>query len=199
MDYNRPNYFGQEGLDHINISSRSDCHLGRVLDPSYYLVTNYPHLGRFSSVLNLWYWLKSDPLDDRLRKLSGKKLRQVMLHSTSSVQVTHFKAIIATATYAKLLQYPALVEQLKSLPTHVSILSYYYPGGCAVRLCSGYAKVMVEIVDVIRQALVNGVEPDFTSLATRGCSCKLSFLSPFIRERFGDARVQELLELTPQQ
>lgn len=190
VNFNHPNSFGKEGVDHINISNTSKTQLGRVLDPSYYKTFTYPHLGGFKSVLNLWCWLKTEPLDDSIRKLTGHHLKS-RLRGTSCA-VIHFKAIIAVATYEKLKSYPALIKQLKRLPDDVQFVSYYHPSGSAVRLCSGYAAVITEIANVIRQEIKTGREPDFTSLATRGHNCALSYLEPFVREHFGQERVDLL-------
>lgn len=192
INFNHPNSFGKEGVDHINISNSSKTQLGRVLDPSYYKTFAYPHLGSFKSVLNLWCWLKTDPLDDSIRKLTGYHLKNRLKETNSAV--THFKAIVAVATYEKLKSYPALIRDLKRLPDSVQFISYYYPSGSAVRLCSGYAAIVTEIANVLRDELKKGVEPDFTLLTTRGHNCGLTYLEPFVREHFGQERVDLLLE-----
>lgn len=166
----QPNKFNKEGLDHINISSKSLTRLGKMFDPSYGKVIYYPGIGKFSSVQNLWYWVMSDPLDDTLRHLSGHKLaaKAKTLHTR---RVYHFKAIIAYGTYLKLKEYPDIIDEIKTLKNDLTLLSYYTPTHSVVRVTSAYAKVIVEIIDeVINQIKLNKEEPDFTSLTTRGIS-----------------------------
>lgn len=192
-NHNHPNSFGAEGVDHINISCSSDTKLGKVLDPSYYSAVNYPYLGKFKSVLNLWFWLKISPLDDSIRTLTCRKFKERIFgsgHTTS--YVPNFKAVIALATYNKVMKYPDLIEELKNLPADIMFLSYYHPAGSAVRLCSGYAKVITEIAEILRTAARTGEEPDLSSLVSPDCSTDLSYLEPFIESRFGIERVNTL-------
>ena len=175
-----PNSFLKEGEDHINISSQSLTQIGLLLDPSYYKVIDYPHIGKFSSVLNLWYWLKTFPLDDSLRKLSGLRLKNRMSGKCPTRNISNFKAIIAQATYMKLLSYPNTVAQFKALPSDCVFLSYYIPKGSSLRICSSYASIVVEIATLLKKAIDTGVEPDFTSLMTRGHTSEMSFLKAFL-------------------
>lgn len=172
----QPNKFSKEGLDHINISSKSLTRLGKMLDPSYGKVIYYPGIGKFSSVLNLWYWVMSDPLDDSLRNLSGHKLTN-KIKSINTKRVYHFKAIIAYATYLKLKEYPDILEEIRTLRDDIVFLSYYTPPHSLVRVTSAYAKVIVEIIsEVVKQIKLDKTEPDFISLTTRGISTNNYFL-----------------------
>ena len=112
-NFYHPNSLLEEGVDHINISSQSKTHLGKLLDPSYFKVIRYPCIGKFNSVLNLWYWLKSEEMDDRLRSYTGVKLKSIAPRPPSYKNVTNFKAIIAYATYLKLKDYPSAMKDLK--------------------------------------------------------------------------------------
>lgn len=184
-NYCHPNAYGAEGVDHINISVRSQTRLGLLLDPSYYKIVDYPHIGKFSSVLNLWYWLKTSPLDDSVRRLTGFKLRNRIAGMVQQKHVHNFRAIIALATYRKLLQYPHILDDLRNLPADVDFISYYTPKGSAIRICSNYAATVVEIVQLIKRAVDKGQTPDYTPLLTRHSAQEFYFLEPFLMENFG--------------
>lgn len=182
LSFLNPNSFGKEGVDHINISKMSTTQLGLLLDPSYFKVIDYPHLGKFASVLNLWYWLKSDPLDDSFRRTTGFRLKGKIQQVDTRNKVPNFKAIIGEATYIKLKQYPDGIKYLKSLRREVQFISYYIPKGTSIRMCSSYAMLMGEIVEVIRKDLREGREPDFTCLASHPEAIESHFLQLFLHK-----------------
>lgn len=184
-NYFDPNSYSDEGVDHINISGQSATRLGKLLDPSYLKVIHYPHIGKFNSVLNLWYWLKATNMDDQLRKLTGVKLKNRIADNEGQAKVHNFRSIIAYATYLKLQEYPHILKDLRTLPKGVEFVSYYTPKGSAVRMCSNYAPVVVEIVRMIKEALDRGEEPDFGLLNTRDSAEGFYYLEPFLRERLG--------------
>lgn len=191
LTFSNPNAFGEEGVDHLNISNQSKTQLGLLLDPSYFKVVDYPHIGKFGSVMNLWYWLKASPLDDSLRRVTGFRLKDKVSSGNTQNRVPNFRAIIATATYLKLKQYPHCLKQLRELPEGRQILSYYVPKGTGLRMCSNYAELVCSLVSVIRLALREGAEPDFTKLATYPSDARYFFLEPFLLENFGADRLAE--------
>lgn len=191
LTYSNPNAFGKEGVDHINMSNQSTTQLGLVLDLSYLKVVDYPHIGKFASVSNLWYWLKSSPLDDSLRRAKGIRLKSLAASINTRGKVANFKSIIGMATYAKLKDYPHCMKQLKTLPEDVQIISYYVPKGTGIRMCSNYIVVVNDVVELIRRAVIKGVEPDFSELADDIHGCGYSFLKPFLLENFGEEGLLE--------
>lgn len=181
--FNRPNEFKEEGVDHINISMSSGSHLGKVSDPAYVKTLNYRNIGKFTSVLNLWYWLRSDDLDDNLRKLVGTRLRKYgdsKGRSSGRQHVPNFKAIIGHATWLKLRQYPALLEELRNKPDNVKYLSYNLIKGSGIRVSTNYAGMVIEIMDIITDAVKKGVDPDFTPLCDNKDQAGLHYLEGFL-------------------
>lgn len=192
--YYQPNSFSQEGIDHINISAQSLSHLGKLLDPSYFKTINYPYIGKFNSVLNLWYWLKSDSLDDRLRKYTGNRLKSILSTSDTYSSVPNFKAIIAYATFLKLKDYPGSFKELKSLPESTQFVSYYTPKGTAIRLCSNYAPIVIDIANLLREfALSDLKEPCLDQWVSQGQD-GLNYLEPFLVSRLGQDKVNKMLQ-----
>lgn len=183
-DYTQPNSFGEDSVDHINISSRPGTQLGKLFDPSYYRIVYYPEIGKFGSVMNLWHWLRSDPLSDVYRRATGEKLRNELAKSKAGVYVPNFRAIIAHATYKKLEAYPNLIEELRKLPPEIKFASYYVPRNAAVRVCSSYANVIVPIAEMIREAVVKDETPDFASLIQSTENFDNCLFLPFLKQRF---------------
>ena len=188
-NFYHPNSLLEEGVDHINISSQSKTHLGKLLDPSYFKVINYPHIGKFSSVLNLWYWLKSDVMDDRLRNYTGAKLKSIAPSPPNYKNVTNFKAIIAYATYLKLKDYPNALRDLKEFSEDMQFASYYTPRGSIVRMCSSYAAFMVEVAQFIQTELLKQGHISFDSMATEVGSAEYFYLEPFLKSRLNKAEL----------
>lgn len=182
-DFRNPNGFGKENVDHINISSRSESFVGRILDLSYYKTLEYPHLGKFSSVMNLWYWLRTDPCHDAFRRATGAKLKKLLQEHNTDHYVCNFKAIIGYATYLKLIEYPHVLREIRELPEEARFVSYYVPLGTKLRVCSNYADVIVPIAEHIRRSLIHYEKPDFTTFAKPDGDCSMVYTGGFLKER----------------
>ena len=182
-NFHHPNSLLEEGVDHINISSQSKTHLGKLLDPSYFKVINYPHIGKFSSVLNLWYWLKSEAMDDRLRNYTGMKLKAIALHKPYHKSIPNFRAIITYATYLKIKDYPTAIRDLSAFSEEMQFASYYTPRGSMVRMCSSYAALIVDVADFIRLQLLKHEPICFDKMATEPGSSEYFYLEPFLKSR----------------
>lgn len=190
--YHRPNTFGVEGVDHINISSRSETWLGKLLDPSYFRTVDYPHIGKFASVLNLWHWLRSEPNHDVLRKAHGDKQRKILENHCTNAFVPNFSAIIGQATYDKIKHYPETLEEIRKLAPETLLLSYYVPKNVVLRVCSNYANVIIPAVEVIVAAVREQQEPDFSCLLPKDADTSYAYLGPFLKQRF-PAQYQQLI------
>lgn len=160
--YNNPNDCGIEGEDHINISIQSSTKLGKLLDPAYLKTINYRYIGKFSSVLSLWYWIRSDKLDDNFRRLTGSKLK--VYAETNKVfgnYVPNFKAIIAKATWIKVKSYPNILKEIKELDPNIKLYSYHIVKSSNLRICTNYASMIIEIAEEIINAVKEDREPNF--------------------------------------
>jgi hypothetical protein len=163
---NHPNKFGEDGVDHININMVSNTKLGKVLDPAYMKVIVYPDIGKFRSVYNLWYWLRDPDHSDALRRIKLKSLKNYAIGKKSFNNfIPNFKAIIGYATWLKISAYPEVIEELKGLDDDVVFLSYYVVESSKLRVSTNYSKLMVDIANIIRQAVRENEEPDFSALA----------------------------------
>lgn len=190
--YYSPNLFNKEGDDHINICLTSHTKLGKVLDPSYHRVVNYPHIGKFASVLNLWNWLKYTPTDDRFRNADYKTMRLLIeQEGLTNSYVPNFRAIIGYATYTKVMAYPDLVEEIRRAPVK-QLLSYHCPSKCTTRVCNGHASMVVPIGEFIVKSIQEDKEPNFDELVVNLSHKRLQYLEGFMQLRFSDAVLKDL-------
>lgn len=184
--YHHPNSYGREGEDHINISPSSEFYVGRVFEPSFLRVVNYPLIGKFRSISNLWVWLKVKPLDDGLRRLGLRDIQKILSNGNRrDSYAPNFKIIIAHATYLKISKDTTALEEIKKIPKGTPVLSYYVPRGSPVRISSSYADIMIPIINEIIEAVQEGREPNFFPLAERGLSLSMEYLEPFLINRLG--------------
>lgn len=184
--YHHPNNYEKEGDDHINISPFSEFYIGRILEPSFLRVVNYPLIGKFRSVSNLWVWLKVKPLNDSLRRIGVRQVQRVLIeYCNKDSYVPNFKVIIAYATYLKIKDDKTAVAEILKLPKDTPILCYYQPKGSPVRICSNYADIILPAVLEIVKAIQENREPDFFFLLERGLSTASHYLDPFLKVRLG--------------
>lgn len=114
----------RDGIDHINIYSKSKVELGRALSNFAWSPFKLAGLGEFASVEGFWYWLKCK--DDRLRKVWGfeaKRLGREIIGSDGAKENPEFKALIKRALVEKVRAHPEIEAMLKesSLP-----FAHYY-------------------------------------------------------------------------
>lgn len=160
-----PNDYGQDGVDHINVSHDAHTHLGRLLDPTYVKVFEYPYIGKFCSVRALWGWLTHFPTDDSYRRAGKKEMARLFsYHNGTTVYVPNFIAIIAQATYMKLMEDKKALEDFKRLYKEKTFLSYSVPARCVVRVKNGHSDLLMTCLDAIYQVVESGAAPDFSHL-----------------------------------
>lgn len=182
--YHHPNSYGAEGEDHINISPHSEFYLGKVFEPSFLRVVQYPYIGKFRSVSNLWLWLKVKPIDDSLRRVGLREFQRILVKHRNTY-VPNFRLIIAHATWLKIKNDPVAIKEIKKLPKKPPVLSYYIPKGSPMRVCSNYADIIVPIVTAIVDAVQADTDPDFNEFAERGLTWEMDYLKPFLIHRLG--------------
>jgi len=191
--YNTPNDFGKEGEDHINISIQSETRIGKVCDPAYLKVINYPYVGKFNSVSSLWYWVRSENLDDNIRNLTGAKLKayadQANLHTN---YVPNFKAIIAYATWLKIRSYPDVIKAIKNLDDDIKLLSYHVVKSSGLRVRTRYADLMISICDELFKAIKEDREPDFNKFVTDPDKAGLCFMEGVLDKILTEEKIEEL-------
>ena len=178
-----PNDYGQDGVDHINVSHDAHTHLGRLLDPTYVKVFEYPYIGKFCSVRALWGWLTHFPTDDSYRRAGKKEMARLFSYQTdTTVYVPNFIAIIAYATWLKLVDDKKAMEDFKRLYKEKDFLSYTIPARCVVRVKNGHSDLLMSCLAAIAKSLEKGGEPDFSELCKHPNSRGYFYLEAYLKK-----------------
>ena len=191
--YNSPNNVGKEGVDHINISIQSETRLGKLLDPAYLKSINYRYVGKFNSVLSLWYWVRSPNLDDNFRRLTGNKLKlYAEANGVFGNYVPNFKAIVAKATWSKIKGYPNILKEIKELDPKLKFYSYHVVKSSGVRICTNYAAMIIEVIEEIVKAVKEGREPNYELFIDKPHVAGLDFLEGVLNKVMPKDRIEEM-------
>lgn len=114
-----------EGIDHINIYSKSKFWLGRQLSNFAKTPFECEH-GKFQSVEGYWYWLNSGKIFDELKDMHGYDAKKFG-KSLIKTPVENFDEYIKEAIRCKLRQHKNIRLSLKK--SHLPLTHYYYFGG----------------------------------------------------------------------
>lgn len=191
--FNHPNNFGKEGIDHINISIQSETRLGKIFDPAYLKVINYKHIGKFNSVMSLWYWIRSSDLNDTIRRLTGRNLKTYAeANGVFSKFVPNFKAIIAQATWNKIKGYPSILKEIRELNPEIKLISYHIVKSSGLRISTSYAALIIDITELIIKAVKEGKEPDFNSFVDTKEKAGMAFLEGVLERVMSEETLERM-------
>ena len=116
-----------EGMDHINIYSKSKLPIGRALSNFFLSKFTMPDYGTFNSVEAFYYWLLSGKKFDDIRELHGYKAKQYGLNLPKKVKIDKkFKIEIQKAITYKILQHSYIQDLL--IESTLPFAHYYYYG-----------------------------------------------------------------------
>ena len=117
-----------EGIDHINIYSRSDTPLGRALSNFFRWNFFHPEYGEFQSIEGFYYWLLTGQSCPELRVLYGFKAKKRGMELEKNRRVDDkFKEELQYAIYLKVVQCTYLQELLlESVEDDLPFTHYYY-------------------------------------------------------------------------
>lgn len=159
--YNKPNTYKKEGDDHINISLQSNLPIGQFLDPSYVYNFDTGIGGEFKSVLNLIFWLRSDPLDDGIRVMKRSQL-MMLARSRRLKPIKNHLLILLYYTYQKVLSNEVQVANLKKLKDGVEVLSYKTDKKSNLRITNGNASIVCPVMTEVIAAIKEDREPNYS-------------------------------------
>jgi len=127
-----PSSFGEDGVDHINISLTGATRLGQLLSFSSNVRLEHPYFGHFSTMNGFWGYLTSPTRDERFRKLSGGMCRKLS-KELPRLKLRNIKYLLKTAEWMRINGNKELVELIKD--NTLPFISYYSDGdkGSAVR------------------------------------------------------------------
>lgn len=114
-----------DGKTHINVYSKGETELGKLLSNFSNLPFDHPDYGRFESLEGFWYWIATGKMYDTLKicygfqaKKEGKKYERV--------DDDNFENEIKFATQLKIEQSPYLKKLLTE--STLPFVHYYYYG-----------------------------------------------------------------------
>lgn len=171
-----------DGKTHINVYSKGNTSLGKLLSNFAHTPFTHPEFGHFSSMEAFWYWIATGMKYDELRglygmnaKTRGKEILDKLKADATLIQVPNFKSEMKKAILLKITQNPQVLEELRhsSLP-----LIHYYVWGKApntrVTYPAAYAWIHEYISDVRDwlkgkkdRIMITGVHDDLTLEALR--------------------------------
>ena len=157
---------GEDGVDHINIWEHAATEFGIVLDKYQDTPFIHPLYKNFRSIEGFWHYLRSTTRDDRHRTTYGPRAKQTGFKQRSE-RVPHFRYIIMDATWHKVIQFPAIVEEMKvnDLPFDMYHLNN---GDARMRIRDMSAFWMVKGFEEIRKAIREDRKPNFDFLLDVG-------------------------------
>ena len=153
----------ESGKDHINIFDGRD-ELGKFLSGNFASHPfNHIYLGRFATLRGFRFHILATTPVPAFRTLSHGPLQQAAKANGRNRQLDNEVAIIMDAAYRRLLQYPEYIDKL--LTNKLPLTAYYMQEG--YRYEPRNAAQYIQGTMIIRNALRQKKEPDFTPIMTR--------------------------------
>lgn len=116
-----------EGLDHINIYSKSKLPVGRALSNFFHSVFKHPEYGVFHSVEGFYFWLLSGKKFDDIRTMYGAPAKKYGSKLPVKIKIDKkFKIEIQKAIFYKISQNEYIQDLLIS--STLPLAHYYYFG-----------------------------------------------------------------------
>lgn len=151
---------GKDGVDHLNIFEGAVTDLGKCLSHSNQLRFQHKLYGGFSNIESFWYYIRTEEHDDRVRKLTGNKLK-VFADEMTPRRVKNFMAIILDANWQRICQYPELKAAVKENTLPFECYSYLKRQD-GIRQRPPHAHWMMPLFEEISLALKEDREPNLT-------------------------------------
>lgn len=116
-----------EGVDHINVYSKSKLKLGRALSNFFHSVFIHPNYGKFYSVEGFYYYLLTGEVHEELKELHGYEAKKFGESLTKVVKIDkHFKERIQEAIAYKIISNDYIQNLL--IDSELPLVHYYYYG-----------------------------------------------------------------------
>lgn len=178
--YNKPNSFGEDGVDHINVNAQAETNLGRFLDPGKGARFEYPFIGEFRSILAMTSWLKDPAHNESLRFADNTALQTLLPEVHRKKKLPSSEAITIVATLIKLSQRPDLIDKIKKLPKGVKVLSYKTIPESGIRVATVFAKSVSRCIQEVVDAIQENREPKYDNFKHPKATIQGAFLEPII-------------------
>jgi hypothetical protein len=118
-----------DGVDHINIYSKSPTKLGRALSNFFHSTFIHPRHGMFHSVEGFYYWLVTGETMHALKELHGFKAKEYGEKFGKTRKIDkRFKAEIQEAIAYKIISNDYIQELLLDPKNQLPFTHYYFYG-----------------------------------------------------------------------
>lgn len=136
----------EDGITHINVYSRGETQLGRLLSNFAHTEFVHPEDGKFQSIEGYWYWLSCK--EDILRHQFGFSAKSMgrALGGKDWLDTDDFKRKIKLAIKAKVNAHPNIKEKL--LNNELPLKHYYVYSGKVVEPTEG--KWIIEYIEELK-------------------------------------------------
>jgi hypothetical protein len=175
------NELGMDGEDHINIHGKAKTELGRYIDFGHMHWIEHPVLGSFRSIYSLWSFLKAKQRDDQLRRMPIQLARKHIQEYCGGTRdkVPNFRAIILDTFYHRL----KVDRHLQKLFLESSLpFDNYRTLDSGIRERFEQCYWIVPAIEMIRTAMKNGQEPDFSPYIHEGTDIYGAILKEMVPE-----------------
>lgn len=155
------NQLGRDGEDHINVGRYGHTRIGKDLDFETAANFNHDVLGSFRSINSLWYFLKANVNDDRIRRMTLSEVRGFIYNECGGVRkiVPNFFGVILHSIYLRIKADKGLFNEVVRSKKPFDMYREL-PSGLRERLEIAYW--LVPGLEKVREALRNDVEPDLS-------------------------------------
>lgn len=136
-----------DGVDHINIYSKGQTELGRMLSHFYSADINHPEFGYFMNMECFWHYLSTGCQHEGYRKMQPFKVKQ-LAKETPKVPRADFMEQIEIANKLKIVQHPNILHLLceSTLPFE----HYYVFGDPPIVRRPNEAQELIDLFDRVR-------------------------------------------------
>lgn len=156
IDSTDSNFPKLDGKTHINVYSRGNTELGRLLAHFTFSPFVHPYYGPFNSMEGFWYYIKARKPDDTLRTLAGHDAKEYG-KNLEHIRRPNFKELIVEANFHKVNQNERLRDLMKRSMLPFDHYYIFGPGKILVRP-KGF-EWLVQGFEDIRAMIKAGTQP----------------------------------------
>lgn len=136
-----------DGKTHINIYSRSNCELGRMLSHFYTATLEHPEFGSFANLECFWHYLATGCKHEKLRNMPAFKVKQLAKEIPKVIR-DDFMEQIKIANELKILQHPSILYRFRD--STLPFEHYYAFGNPPIIRRPKEAQELIDVFEKIR-------------------------------------------------
>lgn len=152
-----------DGITHINIWSKGNTELGKMLSHFYHAPFKHPYFGNFNCMEGFWHYIASHERPDIFRILNGikSKLKSQEMRKQKVLTKRHlvnFPQIILDANFHKIVAHPEIQKLL--VESTLPFEHYYVYGKGNVVILPHGSDWLCQVFEDLRALLKEGKKPE---------------------------------------